>query len=79
MDVSNDPERSTQFYEENGFTIPAGLDAGQQVSGAAYGVIATPTNYLVDGDGRIVWRHYGYRRGDEQEIRSRVRSLLDSD
>lgn len=78
VDVSNDLPRARQFYDEFGFAIPAAMDAGQQVSGASYGVIGTPTNYLVDGSGRIVWRHYGYRRGDDVEIRQRVRELLEA-
>lgn len=79
VDVSNDVPRSRQFYEEFGFTIPAAMDEGQRVSGATYGVIGTPTNYLIDASGRIVWRHYGYRRGDDVEIRARVAALLAAD
>lgn len=78
VDVSNDIARSTQFYDQFGFTIPAAMDAGQRVSGGIYGVIGTPTNYLIDGTGRIVWRHYGYRRGDDVEIRARVAELLEA-
>ena len=74
--MSNDVERSRRFYQDNGFTIPAAFDPDQEVSASTYGVIATPTNYLLDGEGRIVWRHYGYRPGDEEVLRSRIERLL---
>ena len=76
VDVSNDVERSTQFYEQYGYTIPVAFDAGQLVSARQYGVIATPTNYLLDAAGRVVWRHYGFRRGDEVHVRERIEALL---
>lgn len=76
MDVSNDEPRTREFYEEFGFTIPVAFDAGQSVAGRRFGVIGTPTNYLLDDAGRIVWRHYGYRPGDEVEVRERVEALL---
>ena len=76
IDVSNDVTRSRKFYEEYGFTIPAAFDPGGEVAVSRYGVIATPTNYLVDGAGRIVWRHYGFRPGDEVELRARIEKLL---
>lgn len=75
MDISNDVPRTEQFYEGYGFTIPAGFDTGQTVS-RQFGVIATPTNYLVDREGRIIWRHYGYRPGDEAHMREQLEAAL---
>lgn len=74
--MSNDIEGSRKFYDDNGFTIPAAFDPGQEVSAGLYGVIATPTNYLLDADGRVVWRHYGFRRGDEAELRAEIVQTL---
>lgn len=76
--MSNDEPRTRTFYEENGFTIPVAFDPGQEVAGKRFGVIGTPTNYLLDESGRIVWRHYGYRPGDEIEMRRRVVALLEA-
>ncbi len=76
VDVSDDLERASQFYDENDFSIPAAFDPGQEISARAYGVIATPTNYLLDGRGRIVWRHYGYKRGDEDDVRREIGEVL---
>lgn len=76
VDVSADEPRTREFYEQFGFTVPAAFDAGQEVAGRRFGVIGTPTNYLLDRQGRIVWRHYGYRPGDEIEVRERIEELL---
>ena len=76
IDVSNDVERTRQFYEENGFSIPAVFDPGQEISAREYGVIATPTNYLLDKHGRIVWRHYGYKPGDETDMRREIAEVF---
>ncbi len=75
VEISNDVARTEQFYEGYGFTIPAGFDVDQTVS-RQFGVIATPTNYLIDANGRIVWRHYGYRPGDEVDMRDRLKAAL---
>ncbi len=78
VDVSNDVARAREFYKGYGFTIPAGFDVDGTVS-KQFGVEATPTNYLVDADGRIVWRHYGFRPGDEALLRQEISAVLDSD
>jgi len=39
-------------------------------------VEATPTNYLVDAKGRVVWRHYGFRPGDEELLRAEIGAVL---
>ena len=77
MDVSNDEPRTRDFFDEFGFTVPVAFDAGQSVAGRSFGVIGTPTNYLPDASGRIVWRHYGYRPGDEIAVRQKVEGLLE--
>jgi peroxiredoxin len=75
VDVSNDVTRTREFYDGYGFTLPAGFDVDGSVS-ARFGVIATPTNYLVDAEGRIIWRHYGFRPGDEVELRAEIGAAL---
>jgi peroxiredoxin len=75
VEISNDVERTREFYEGYGFTIPAAFDVEGTVSGQ-FGVIATPTNYLLDRAGRIVWRHYGYRPGDEEQMRREISEVL---
>lgn len=77
VDVSNDVVRAREFYDGYGFTIPAGFDVDGSVA-RQFGVEATPTNYLLDRDGRVVWRHYGFRPGDEEALRREISAVLDS-
>lgn len=35
-----------------------------------------PTSFLIDGEGRVVYRQVGYRRGDEAILAERVRTLV---
>lgn len=78
VDVSNDVVRAREFYAGYGFTLPAGFDVDGSVS-MQFGVEATPTNYLIDADGRIVWRHYGFRPGDEVLLRQEISAVLGLD
>ena len=75
VDVRDDRSGTDAFYKEFGFEIPNVFDT-QDVAVARYGVTATPTTYLVDEDGRIVWRRYGYLPGEEIRLRERVGVML---
>ncbi len=41
-----------------------------------YGVSATPTLYLVDEDGYILFRRYGYLPGEEARLQAKIDGLL---
>jgi hypothetical protein len=41
-----------------------------------YQLTMTPTHYLVDGEGRVLWKHAGYRPGDEKELERHVQEAL---
>lgn len=75
VDVSNDIEGTRRYYEENGWEVPAAFDV-DEVGRRLYGIAGTPTNYLLDADGRIVWRHFGFTAGDEVELRERIEAAL---
>lgn len=77
VDVSNNVVRAREFYEASGFTIPAGFDVDGYVS-RLFGVGATPTNYLLNDQGRVVWRHLGFRPGDEEQLREKIGAVLGS-
>ena len=75
VDVRDDREGTRSFYELSGFEIPNAFDT-QGVAISQYGVAATPTTFLVDDEGRIVWRRYGYLPGEEEMLRARILRLL---
>jgi len=74
VEVSNDQEGTEEFYSQNNFDVPTAFDT----AGVArqYGIMGTPTAYLLDKDGRIVWRKYGYVMGEEAELEERIADLL---
>jgi len=75
VDVRDDRSGTDAFYQEYGFEIPNVFDT-EDVAVAQYGVTATPTTYLVNEEGRIVWRRYGYLPGEEIRLREQVGALL---
>ena len=75
VDVRDDRSGTDAFYQEYGFEIPNVFDT-QDVAVGRYGVTATPTTYLVNEEGRIVWRRYGYLPGEEIRLREQVGALL---
>ena len=76
--MTDDRQRTKEFYLTNDFEIPAAFDTAD-VGYGLFGIGGTPTNYLLDMDGKIVWRQFGYRPGDEREMREAVLGLLDRD
>jgi thioredoxin-related protein len=76
VDVRNDRSGTEAFYSEFGFEVPNVFDT-RNVAVAQYGVSATPTTYLVDEEGRIVYRRYGYLPGEELRLREQIESLLE--
>jgi hypothetical protein len=36
----------------------------------------TPTHVLLDAKGKVLWKHAGYKPGDEKEIDRRIQQAL---
>ena len=43
---------------------------------ARYGVKTMPTAYLIDGDGAIRYVHRGFKEGDVEKLRGKIKKLL---
>lgn len=60
-----------KYVDENKFTFQialAGKNGGKEYKVAdQYGVMAYPTNYLIDAKGKVLWRGVGF---DEKAIRA---------
>jgi thioredoxin-related protein len=41
-----------------------------------YDLRMTPTHVLLDGQGKVLWKHAGYKPGDEKEIDRRIQQAL---
>jgi peroxiredoxin len=72
---AGDPEeRIVKYVDENKFTfrIVMGGEGEKYTLGKAYGVQAYPTNYIVDADGKIVWRGVGF---NEKALREALEKI----
>jgi len=58
-----------QYVQQGKFTFKIVLGGPEEkyTLGKAYGVRAYPTNYLLDADGKILWRGEGF---EEEELRA---------
>lgn len=75
VDVRDDREGTRAFYEQGGFVLPNAFDT-KNVAIGSYRVAGTPTTFLVDERGMIVWRRYGFLPGEEEKLRERVLEYL---
>ena len=65
------------FMRDNGLSFPVALDEDGKV-GAAYGIQAIPTTFILDRDGKIIVRFVGSIDWNTEKIHAALESLLDS-
>ena len=79
LSVSTDSQKSLSqvrsYIRSKKYTFPVFQDPNSQTFKKLNGNIM-PTNILIDKDGKILWRHYGYLPGDEIGMEKEIRSAL---
>lgn len=63
-----------EWQTHHGLTAPI-LAASSSVQ-RNYRLTMTPTHYLIDARGNVLWKHAGYREGDEAAIEEAVANAL---
>ena len=76
IDFREDPDLVRRTVKERGYTAPVLLDESGDVTGKVYGVLAPPTVFLVDRQGRLVGRATGPRPWDSPAGRRFIEALL---
>ena len=66
------------FSNNMGIPYPVLLDSNSEVM-VSLNVNLLPTLLLVDVNDNIIYRHQGYRKGDEVKIREEIRKILDTE
>lgn len=70
------PEVINKYFKENNFTFPVALgrpnDGKEYTMIANYGVMAYPTNYLIDANGRVVWHGVGFNEKAMREALEKI-------
>jgi hypothetical protein len=62
------------WRSKHGYTVPI-LLGGRSVQND-YRLTATPTHYLLDSQGNVLWKHGGYMPGDEKALERRIQLVL---
>lgn len=75
ISVDEDASGIEAFARETGAQFTLAWDDGQAVSNQ-YSPPTMPTSYVIDRNGIVRFVHAGFRAGDEEEIESKVASLL---
>ena len=78
VDTRGDMERAKNFIETNElpFTFLQVTDDFKGVLKEDYRIGAVPTNFILNGEGQIIYYHLGFDAGDEKKIEEEIRSLL---
>jgi cytochrome c biogenesis protein CcmG, thiol:disulfide interchange protein DsbE len=77
IDTANRPDLDMDFVKKVGATFPIALDDAK-VSREVFKIKGTPTNLLIDRQGRIVFRHLGFSPGQEKVLDAEVQLLMRS-
>lgn len=64
------------WMEKHNLTIPVLIGASQASLQRNYNLIATPTNYLLDAKGAVLYYHSGYKPGDEKTLEAKIAAAL---
>jgi len=75
INVDEDLDDALGFLEKYPVSYPVVLDP-QGTMPEQYQILGMPTAYLVDTDGTIVYRHVGFRKGDEKEVEEKINKYL---
>jgi hypothetical protein len=72
LNYGDKPEIVRKYIADNKFTFTILLGADTSKTAEKFGVLAYPTNYLLDADGNIVARFVGF---DEAGLRKEIEKL----
>ena len=79
LSISVDSQKSLShvrsYIRANDYIYDVFLDPNRQVFKKLNGNLM-PTNVLIDTEGKVLWRHYGYIPGDEENMDLQSRSAL---
>jgi hypothetical protein len=76
VDVRNMEERTRELAEEYELTLPVLLDE-EDIGHEVYEIVYTPTTFVVDRQGRAVFRHVGFNEAQAGMLEKEVRLLLE--
>jgi hypothetical protein len=74
IDTANRPDLDADFVKKIGAAFPIALD-DSKLSRELFRIQGTPTNFVIDRSGKIVFRHLGFFPGAEKVLDAEILSL----
>jgi peroxiredoxin len=75
VNVDRDPTDARRFLARHAVGYPSASDPEGRIP-ERFGVETMPTSFLIDRAGKIHYVHRGFRRGDVDDLRRRIRGLV---
>ena len=75
IDQAQNTNKVKPLVDNHGWTYDVLLDTNSDFC-KALGIQLIPYTLIIDGEGKIVYRHNGYSEGAEEELIDRVRELV---
>lgn len=74
--VPGENKKIADWMEKHQFTIPVLIGASQASLQRDYKLKMTPTHYLLDAQGKVLFTHAGYEKGDETDLEGAIQKAL---
>jgi thiol-disulfide isomerase/thioredoxin/tetratricopeptide (TPR) repeat protein len=74
VDIANLSDETNKVAEKNNYTMTILLNGN--ILQEKYTIPGTPMTYLIDKRGKAIYRHIGYRQGDEKKMEKEIIDLL---
>jgi thiol-disulfide isomerase/thioredoxin len=74
--VPDENKLIADWLAKHQYTIPVLIGASQVSLQRDYKLKMTPTHYLLDSEGKVVYTRAGYKQGDEKEMEEQIRMAL---
>ncbi len=66
-----------EWLVKGGYTFPVLLSGSSDFAAKTYGVLGAPTNFILNSEGKMVFRHLGYSSAEEApNLEAEIRELL---
>lgn len=75
VNVDQDPDKGRRLMAKLGVGYPSASDPKGELPGV-YELPTMPTSYVIDADGVVRLIHRGYRDGDLEALRPKIRELM---
>ncbi len=75
VNIDEDSSKTKDFLAKRPVNFPVLYDTKKQVSDL-YNVVAMPTTYLIDRDGKLRYYHRSYKPGYEQKYAEQIKTLI---